>query len=65
MMRFALLALVPVYMLLATPLQASGGAVVPEPSDFALFVLGVLGVIIGREGAVRYKRRERERDKKL
>ena len=43
----------------AVPLQAAGGTEVPEPSDLALFALGLIGVIIGRQGiAPRKDRRE-------
>ena len=64
MTRLALFLLMPVYMFLAAPVNASGGTAVPEPSDLALFILGLLGVILGREVAIRYKRRDREHDKK-
>ncbi len=38
-------------MLLATsPAFAQVGASVPEPSNIALFSLGVLGLILGRRG---------------
>lgn len=66
MTRLALFLLMPVYMLLAAPVNASGGATaVPEPSDLALFILGLLGVILGREVAIRYKRRDKDHDRKL
>ena len=50
MARLALLALVPVYLLQAAPAAAAWSHPVPEPSDLALFALGVLGVIVGRHG---------------
>lgn len=48
-MRVAIAALIG---LLASPAQAAGTAVA-EPSSLALFALGVLGVIIGRQSARR------------
>lgn len=65
MTRIALISLMPVYMLLAAPVNASAGAAVPEPSDLALFILGLLGVIVGREVAIRYKQRDKDHDNKL
>ncbi|OCC23655.1 hypothetical protein MB02_10850 [Croceicoccus estronivorus] len=50
MARFLLLALVPLLLLQAAPAAASWNNQVPEPSDLALFSLGLLGVIIGRHG---------------
>lgn len=44
---------------MAAPLQASGGEV-PEPSDLALFLLGLLGVIIGRQSIAPRKDRRPE-----
>ncbi|MCB2083987.1 MAG: PEP-CTERM sorting domain-containing protein [Sphingomonadaceae bacterium] len=35
--------------LAAEPVFAQGGASVPEPSNMALFALGVLGLIVGRQ----------------
>lgn len=64
MLRFVLLAFVSLYLILAAPLHATEGVVVPEPSDLALFILGVLGLILGREAAVRYRRYERDRNEK-
>lgn len=40
-------------LLAATPALAQGSTSIPEPSDMALFGLGVLGVILGRRGARR------------
>lgn len=37
----------------ATPALAQGSTAVPEPSDLALFALGVLGVLIGRRAAAK------------
>ncbi len=34
-----------------TPGGGSGGTAVPEPSDFALFLLGVTGLVIGRRAS--------------
>ena len=62
MTRLILLGLVPVYMLAAVPAAASGGATVPEPSDLALFALGLAGVIIGRQSVKRRNRNEDDSD---
>ncbi|KPL68531.1 hypothetical protein SZ64_10695 [Erythrobacter sp. SG61-1L] len=43
----------------AAPVLASDGAAVPEGSALTLFALGILGVIIGRKGAMRPKDREK------
>ena len=48
MARLLLLVLIPLYLVQAAPAAASWSAPVPEPSDLALFALGLLGVIIGR-----------------
>jgi hypothetical protein len=37
-----------IVLLMAAPVEASSGAV-PEPSDLALFLLGLVGVIVGRQ----------------
>lgn len=37
----------------ASPLAASEGTAVPEPSNLAIFALGVLGVLVGRQAAKR------------
>ena len=42
-----------VLLLSAAPAAASGGTEVPEPSSLAIFGLGVLGVIVGRQAAKR------------
>ncbi len=39
----------------ASPAMAANGAQVPEGSAAALFALGLLGVIVGRRGAMRPK----------
>lgn len=62
MVRFILFALLLVYMVLSDPAQAAVGAAVPEPSDMALFALGLLGVILGRQGVLRHRRGEEKRD---
>ena len=51
--RFALPALV---LLVAAPAWAVAGAPVPEASDFALFAAGMIGLLIGRSGALGRKR---------
>ena len=38
---------------MATPALAQGSTAIPEPTDLALFGLGVLGLILGRRGARR------------
>jgi len=42
--------------LLAQPGAVHGGVTIPEPTDLALFTLGVAGLIIGRRAA---RRREK------
>jgi hypothetical protein len=37
----------------AAPAFAEGGTRIPEPSSLALFALGVLGVIVGRQASRR------------
>ncbi len=50
-------------MLSAAPAAASGGGTaVPEPSDLALFTLGLAGLIIGRQSVKRRRRDEDDRD---
>ena len=50
----AMRTLAPIVLLLsAAPAAASGGTEVPEPSSLAIFGLGVLGVIVGRQAAKR------------
>ncbi|MEO5598167.1 MAG: hypothetical protein ABIQ66_06065 [Novosphingobium sp.] len=39
--------------LLAAPVTAHGGVDIPEPTDFALFSLGVIGLILGRRAAMK------------
>ena len=38
---------------LANPILPLASAAVPEPSDFALFLIGVAGLLIGRRGSRR------------
>ena len=49
---------------LATPAAAfaAGGVPVPEGSQFTLFALGVLGVLIGRRASMRGPKDDREQD---
>lgn len=35
----------------AQPALANSGASIPDPSNLALFAIGVLGLIIGRQGS--------------
>ena len=58
MARLLLLSLVPLYLLQASPAAASWNNQIPEPSDLALFALGLLGVIIGRHGFERVRKRD-------
>lgn len=37
----------------AQPAFANAGASIPDPSNLALFAIGVLGLIIGRQGSRR------------
>ena len=37
--------------LLAAPVTAHGGVAIPEPTDLALFSIGVIGLILGRRAA--------------
>lgn len=45
-------------LLLASPAWAEGGTAIPEPSNWALFALGVAGVLIGRIGSRKRKRKD-------
>ena len=63
MTRFAILVSAALFFLAAVPLQASGSNAVTEPSDLALFALGLIGVIVGRKGVMRNKQRDRDGDR--
>jgi|GEM_PF-848779 len=57
--------LVSLLMALATAspvLAAGGGTEVPEGSALTLFALGILGVIIGRHGGKRSRKRDPQQD---
>ena len=43
-------------LLMASPALAEGGTAIPEPSNWALFAMGVAGVLIGRFVARKRKR---------
>lgn len=62
MIRVLLLLLVPIFTLAAAPASAAGGAIVPDPSDLALFALGLLGVIIGHRSVRMSNRKGRDRE---
>ena len=51
-------------LLLATPAAAlaAGAVPVPEGSQFTLFALGALGVLIGRRASMRRPQDDREQD---
>ena len=46
--------------LIASPALADNGTQVPEGSAITLFALGLIGVIIGRRGAMRPKDRAKD-----
>lgn len=46
----------------ASPALAEGGTAIPEPSNWALFALGVTGVLIGRFGSRKRKRTPKKDD---
>lgn len=50
---------VPLVFTQAAPLQASGGEI-PEPSDLALFALGLIGLIVGRQSIATHKDRRED-----
>ena len=52
------LAFILICALSASPALAGEGAQVPEGSALTLFALGLLGVIVGRRGAMRPKDRD-------
>lgn len=62
MARFLVLALFAALFVFAAPGQASAGTAIPEPSDLALFLLGLIGVIVGRQGVLIRRRQERDED---
>jgi len=53
MTKFSIILSAALFFIAAVPLQASGGSTVPEPSDLALFALGLIGVVVGRKAAMR------------
>lgn len=56
---FARVAVASALILFATPAMAQGASVpIPEPGDAALFVIAVVGLIIGRQASRRTPRRD-------
>lgn len=51
--RFPLILSALVLAFAASPALAQTSTSVPEPTDLALFALGVVGLIVGRQGARR------------
>ena len=49
-------AIVGAFLLVSSPAFAEAGVSIPEPSDLALFGLGVLGLVLGRRGGRRKPR---------
>jgi hypothetical protein len=45
--------------MIASPAFAQAGTPIPEPTDFALFALGVAGLILGRQSS---RRSPKDRD---
>lgn len=56
------ISLAAILLLSAVPAWAQDAASVPEGSQFTLFALGVLGVIVGRRASIWAQRRNREQD---
>lgn len=54
---YSILAIAVVCLSSASPALASNGVTIPEPTDIALFAMGVMGLVIGRYGA---KKRPRD-----
>ncbi|WP_374408251.1 PEP-CTERM sorting domain-containing protein [Pelagerythrobacter sp.] len=48
-------------LLIAAPVQAGAGTPIPEPSNLALFGLGLAGLVIGRRMAARRKSPDKDR----
>lgn len=53
MNRSAIILALATFMLSASPALAQASISVPEPTDLTLFALGVVGLIVGRQGARR------------
>lgn len=62
MTGIAYLPLFACFFIMAVPVGASGGAAIPEPSDLTLFLLGLIGVIIGRQGVIARRRHEGDQE---
>ena len=60
MEKLALTVVAVLFAFWAAPALAQNGTEVPEPSTTFLLALGLLGIIIGRRGAMRPKRRPDE-----
>ncbi len=57
------IALFALLLALAMPAEASGSGGAPETSGWGLFLLGLAGVIIGRQCVILRQRQERKEDR--
>ncbi len=62
MAKFVITLSAALFFIAAVPLRASGGGTVPEPSDLALFALGLIGVVVGRKAAMRRSKPDGENE---
>lgn len=60
MTKFSLILSAALFFIAAVPLRASASGTVPEPSDLALFALGLIGVVVGRKAAMRRSKADGE-----
>jgi hypothetical protein len=59
---FARIAVAMLILLRATPAFAQSGIQIPEPGDAALFVVAVVGLIVGRHASRRAPRKDETPD---